>query len=229
MRPKIVILTLVAAIGLVVLAAVVRGVMGGRNGNAAKTSEPPAGPAHPTATTQIVNPNSSNNAAVLEQLRQAEVVRELDQIRELQAQGAGDPATISLLLGKVTHHEPEVRKASLEALVQLNDTNAIPGLEQATTLIENPREKVAFMDAVAYLKLPGVTDGVAPELADASNYPAPAVSPRQVVPNPRFLPGAKKQGRRSARSAPGAIPPATPANPVQNQPASAAPGAAPPQ
>ena len=145
-----------------------------------------AEPASPTATSPQVSANSSNTAAILEQLRAAEIDRELDQIRELQAAGADNPQTTGLLLGKVTHREPEVRKAALEALVQLNDTNAIPGLEQAASLIQDPREKVAVMDAVSYLKLPGVADGTSPELADASNYQASATSPRQVVPNPRF-------------------------------------------
>jgi hypothetical protein len=229
MRPKIVILILVLAIGLVALAAVLKGVLGGRAPQEARAPEPPpAEPASPTATTPQVSANSSNTAAMLEQMRVADVNRELDQIRELQAGGADNPHTTGLLLGKVTHREPAVRKAALDALVQFNDTNAIPGLEQATSLIEDPREKVAFMDAVAYLKLPSVTDGAAPEMADASNYPAPAISPRPVVPNPRFQPGAKKQGRRQARPVPGAAQPVAPANPGQTQPASPAPDVAPP-
>jgi hypothetical protein len=229
MRPKIVILTLVVAIGLVALAALLKGVLGGGASQEAKAPEPPpAEPASPTATSPPVSPNSSNTAAILEQLRVAEVDRELDQIRELQAGGADNPNTTGLLLGKVTHREPVVRKAALEALVQLNDTNAIPGLEQATSLIGDPREKVALMDAVAYLKLPGVTDGVAPELADASNYPAPTAAPAKRISDPRLQPNAKKQGRRKPRPVPGAAQPATPANPGQAQPVAPAPDAAPP-
>jgi hypothetical protein len=230
MRPKIVVLVLIMAIGLIALAAVLKGVLGGHaHQEAAALEPPPAEPASPTATRPQVNPNSSNTAAILEQLHAADVDRELDQIRELQAGGADNPHTTGLLLGKVTHREPDVRKAALEALVQLNDTNAIPGLEQATSLIADPREKVAFMDAVAYLKLPGVTDGVPPELADASSNPAPAVAPDKAGSNPPRQPGAKKQGRRKARAVPGAAQPVAPANPSQTQPASPAPDAAPPQ
>src|ERR1019366_8157465 len=118
------------------------------------------------------HPNSSNTAAMLEQMRVAEIDRELDQIRELQAAGAASEYATETLLHKTTHHEPQVRKAAVDALVQLDATNAIPGLEQAVSLIDDPREKVVFMDAVSYLKLPGVTDGAAPEMALASNYPA---------------------------------------------------------
>ena len=88
MRPKIVILTLVVAIGLVALAAVLKGVLGGPAPQQAKAPEsPPAEPASPTATTPQVSANSSNTAAMLEQMRVADVNRELDQIRELQAGG----------------------------------------------------------------------------------------------------------------------------------------------
>jgi len=229
MRPKLVILVLIVAIGVIALAAVLKGVLGGHAPQQAIAPEPPpAEPATSTATSPQVSANSSNTAAILEQLRAAEVDRELDQIRELQAGGTDNPQTTGLLLGKVTHRETEVRKAALEALVQLNDTNAIPGLEQAASLIQDPREKVAFMDAVSYLKLPGVTDGAAPELADASNYPAPAITPRKVLPNPRFQPGANRQARRQNRLGPSAGQPVPPANPSQPQPAPAAPDTAPP-
>ena len=225
MRPKIVILILVAAIGVVALAAVLQAVMGRHAPQEAKAPEPPpAQSAHPTAEMPPEHPNSSNTAAMLEQMRVAEIDRELDQIRELQAAGAASEYATETLLHKTTHHEPQVRKAAVDALVQLDATNAIPGLEQAVSLIDDPREKVVFMDAVSYLKLPGVTDGAAPEMALASNYPASAASPRKVVLNPRFL----KQGRRQALSVPGAAQPVAPANPGQTQPASPAPDAAPP-
>jgi hypothetical protein len=229
MRPKIVALTLVLAIGLVALAAVLKGVIGGRASDEAKVPEPaPAEPARPTSDVQPVRPNSKDTAAMLEQMRVAEVEKELDQIRELQSAGSASQYATETLLHKTTHHEPEVRKASVEALVQLNATNAVPGLEQAVSLIEDPREKVVFMDAVAYLKLPGVTDGTAPELADAKNYPPSATNSRPVVPNPKIQRGAKKKAGHSGRLLPGDAQPAAAANPSQTQPAASAPNAAPP-
>ena len=110
MRPKLVILILVLAIGLLALAGALKGVLGGRAPQEAKAPEPPpAEPASPTATSPQVSANSSNTAAMLEQIRVADVNRELDQIRELQAGGADNPQTTGLLLGKVTHREPAVR------------------------------------------------------------------------------------------------------------------------
>jgi hypothetical protein len=228
MRPKIVILILVVAIGLVTLAALLKGI-GGRTNPEVKPPEPPAAEAAlPNAVSQPIHPNSSNTAAMLEEMRVADIAKELDQIRELQADGSGSEYATGTLLSKTTHREPEVRKAALEALVQLNDTNAIPGLEQAVSLIEDPREKVAFMDAVAYLKLPGVTDGAPPELANLTNYPATTVPPRNVVPNPRFQSGGKKPAGRPGGVGPRAAQPSTPANVAQPQPVAPAPDAAAP-
>ncbi len=229
MRPKIVILILAVAVALVALAALLKGVVGGGASGDAKVPEPrPEEPARSTTEIQTIHPNSSNTAAMLEQMRTAEVDKELDQIRELQAAGSGSQYATETLLNKTTHHEREVRKASVDALVQLNATNAIPGLEQAISLIEDPREKVAFMDAVAYLKLPGVTDGAAPEPADATNNPARVKNSSAAVPNPKVPPKAKKKAGRSGRLVPGSTQPVAPASPAQSQPASPAPDAATP-
>ena len=88
MRPKIVVLVLIVAIGVVALAAVLKGVLGGQAPEEAKAPEPSTGePAGPTAALPQVSLNSSNAAAIVEQLRAAEIEKELDQIRELQAEG----------------------------------------------------------------------------------------------------------------------------------------------
>src|ERR1035437_175172 len=156
MRPKIAILIIMLAIGVVALAAVLRGVIGGHAPQEAKAPEPaPEEPANTSTSAGIPqgNFNSSNTAAMQEQLRAKELAKSLDEVRELQAQGPSDPATSELLLNMVTHREPEVRKAAVEALVQLNATNAIPGLEQALAVTEDSRDKIALMEAINYLKL----------------------------------------------------------------------------
>jgi hypothetical protein len=227
MRPKIVILVLIVAIGVVALAAVLKGVMGGHAPQEAKAPEPPPEePANTKVNAAIpqVNPNSSNTAAILEKLRAAELAKGLDEVRELQAQGLGDPATADLLLAKTTHQEPEVRKAAVQALVQLNATNAIPGLEQALGLTENPREKIVLMDAINYLKLPeeaALPPSVNPAAAGDQAPPTTEVAPAQ-----KRDPSAPRPPReRKARARRGATPPAAPGT----QPVSPAPGAAPPQ
>jgi hypothetical protein len=209
MRPKIVLIILIVAIGLVALAAVLKSMANRSQNQQAKMPEPSlVEPARPTSTGPQINPNASNNAAFVEQLRVTELGRELDQVRELQAAGAGDPNTTAMLLTKVTSREPEVRRSALDALRQLNDTNAIPGLEQAATLVEDPREKVAFMDVIDYLKLPEAT---ATDMSEGTNPPLlKPIEPRR--PNPRLQSTLKTRGQPKLRQ--GAPPAAQPGAPT---------------
>jgi hypothetical protein len=220
MRPKIVILTLVVAIGLIAAAALLRGIMGG--GTKPQANAPDTVPVEPPATNtqvSVVNPNASNTAAITAQLRAAELAKGLDEVRELQASGGGTPATTALLLNKVTHSEPEVRMAAVEALKQLHATEAIPGLEQALEVLENPRDKVAIMDAIDYLKLPT-------ELPPEGTPANPANDARAV--GPRGDKGASDSGAQSDAKDKPRTRPASRAAPAA-QPESPAPAAAPPQ
>jgi len=225
MRPKIVILVLIVAIGVVALAAVLRGVIGGRAPQETQPPDPPQGePANTSAAILQGNPNSSNTAAILEQIRAAEIVKALDDVLALQVQGLGDSATADLLLGKLTHREPEVRKAAVQALVQLNATNAIAGLEQALGLTEDPREKIVLMDAINYLKLP--EEAPLPPFVNPAAAGDQAPTPTEIAPAQKRDPSASRPVReRKARTRRGATPSAAPGT----QPVPLAPNAAPPQ
>ena len=199
MRPKVVILILVVAFGLLGIMVVLNGLTGGHAGNAGgQTPVTGAKADSQSATTNDqavqVNPNSSNAAATQEQSRAAEVGKELDAIQALlgEADGMNNSTIIPALLAKVAHPEAEVRKAALAALVQLNDTNAVPGLEQAAELMKDPRAKVAVMDTIDYLNLPSVTPEVTPD--NATNNRDLVTRPQQVITNPRFQPGARRNG-----------------------------------
>jgi hypothetical protein len=214
MRPKVVILILVVAFGLLGIMVVLKGLMGGHAGNAggqtpvteAKVDSPAA-----AINDQVVqvNPNSSNAAATPEQLRAAEVGKELDAIQELQgeADGMNNSTIIPALIGKVENPEVEVRKAALAALVQLNDTNAVPGLEQAVEVIKDPRAKVDVMDTIDYLKLPNVMPDVPPADLD-TNIPDTTTIPPHLKMNPNFLHKAGRNGRQT-------VPPNAPAGQPQ--------------
>jgi len=176
MRPKVVILILAIGFGLLGAVLVLKGVMSGNAGSAGgQTPVTQANPASPSAATNgqavPVNPaGSSNAAASAEQMRAAVIDKELAAIQELlrEADGDNNPAIISGLLDKVVYPEPAVRAAALDALKQLNDTNAVPGLQQAVERIADLRGKVAVLDVIDYLKLPGVMDNVPPESATNS-------------------------------------------------------------
>jgi hypothetical protein len=198
MRPKIAILTLVIAIALVALAAVLKGRMGGPAGNDAQApaSTESNMEGTPPAVAAAV-PMSSNAAAITAQLRSAETIKEVEQIQNLVTDPTAGPTAMGILVGKVTAQEPEVRKAAVEALVQLGDTNALPGMEQAVAAIEDPREKVALMDAIAYLKLPPTIPATPPgDLPEMGQPGSPS--------DPAMLEGVKaKYGKpRNARRAP---------------------------
>ena len=114
----------------------------------------------------------------------------------------------------MTHREPEVRKAAKDALVQLGDTNAIPGLEQALGLVEDPREKLAMMEAIDYLKLPDAM-AIDPTMTSTIDSAAQAVKARKVTPkNPILSLAGTGVGQRLSHR-PGRPPsPLLPPNPI---------------
>ena len=216
MRPKVVILTLVVAFGLLAIVAMLKGVTGknagGAGGLVPATESSGNSPSTDTNDQVVrVNLNSSNTAALTEQMRAAGIRAEQDAIQEIlgQADGTNNPTVIAALLEKVAHPEAEVRAAALEAIKQMNDTNAVPGLEQAEAATKDPREKVALLDTIDYLKLPSITSGVPDELA--TNAPAQSVMPTNVMMNPNFLHKAGKKNPGTGNSRQQAAPPNAPA------------------
>jgi hypothetical protein len=226
MRPKIVVLTLVVAVALVALAALLKGTVGRNSDGDAKPTPTDAG-TESTAAAAPARAGSSNNATNSEQLRAAEIEKQLEEIRGLVVEGTGDPSVRGLLLDKVTHAEPAVRSAALQAVVAINDTNAIPRLEEAEQIVENPREKVAILDAIAYLKLPETLPDVPPTNdLPGMDFSQPPVK-KSSAANPqakgaaktrasRRLQRAQPQGQPGAPQAQAPAPaPATPATPPQ--------------
>jgi hypothetical protein len=216
MRPKVVILTLVLAFavlaGMILLKGVKRGadvsVDQPTNGLAAMQSQPAS---DDFATNQLNQPyqkplDTNAAAALAEKARTAEVDRQLEEISDLLSAADGDnnaTVTIPALLDKVAHPEAEVRKAALDALKQLNDTNAVPGLLQALEKIKDPREKVAVLDTIDYLKLPGITPDVTPENATNNTVKnnSTTAKPGNTARNPNFVRGRKNNGLPAAPAA----------------------------
>jgi len=184
MRPKVVIFILVAGFGLLGIMFVLKGVMAEHAGNA-------GGQASATPANMDSQPAATNNQVAQvspEQMRAAEVEIELDAIQALlgEADGANNSRIISALIDKVENPEPEVRKAALAALVQLNDTNAVPELKQVAERVKDPRAKVAVMDTIDYLNLPNVMPDVPPPGAVTNNSDVTPI-PEHIQMNPNFL------------------------------------------
>jgi hypothetical protein len=190
MRPKVVILVLVAAFGLLGAVAVLKGLAGkpaGDSGsqasNTGATTEKAWSDTNATTVAQAVP--GSGNAPVDPELHAAIVAKEQERIDELvgEVDGTNNPVIISALIEKVENPEVEIRKAALAALVQLNDTNAVPGLKQAVDRVTDPRAKVAIMDTIDYLNLPDAIPAVPPP--GYTNPVGPI--PRNLRMNPAFL------------------------------------------
>lgn len=199
MRPKVVVVTLVVAVGLVLLAAVMKQVIG--SGGSAQISAPEQVPDSEKTFRESNPPKTEplSNSALVAELRVKDTSKELDEIRQLEGEGSQNPHAGGMLLGKVTHKEPEVRTAAIAALIQLNDTNVIPGLEEAIALVDDPRDKVAIKDAIEYLKLPSVMPDAPPPDFDKIYDPArKSTNWPNAKMNPRFLQGMKKSGRKGA-------------------------------
>jgi len=192
MRPKIVILTLVIAFGLLGAVAVLKGVVQKRSADTGPTAVATTVPDPNSADTNVpvatVNSSSSNNAADTEALRAAVIEKELEQIRTLQGEvdGTNNPVIIAALLEKMNNPEEDVRHAVVQALIEINDTNAVPGLQKASDNLKDPREKVAILDAITYLKAPDILDGVPPEQM-TNNYTSGPTNARPVKTDSRFL------------------------------------------
>jgi hypothetical protein len=179
MRPKIVILTLVAAFAALGLIALLKGMSqknGAVNGTQAQQAQATANSNPAVTNDQPVLPNySSNGVAVSEEMRAAVIEKEVEEIQQLQdqADGSNNLVVITAIIAKLFSPEAEVHQAALDALRQLNDTNAIPGLQQAAQAMTNPREKVAVLDTIDYLKLPSITENVPPDLTTNPDFGKP--------------------------------------------------------
>lgn len=205
MRPKMVILILGIGVGLVAAVVLLKGLAGGHAGDVGGQTPAvgaSAGSPHATNNQAVhdvqVNPTTTT-VAVSEETRAAAVGKELDAIQALldEADGSNNSTIISALIDKVPHPEAEVRKAALAALVQLNDTNAVPGLEKAVEAIKDPRAKVDVMDTIDYLKLPNVMPDVQPADLDTNVPDATTINPN-IKMNPNFLHRAGRNGRQPA-------------------------------
>jgi len=145
----------------------------------------------------------------------------VQKITDIQAEGSPTPGGRAVLLAALREgKEKEVRQAALNAIVQLDDTAAIPGLEQALPQIADPRDKVAVLDAIDQLKLPSTT----PEVAVSGNirsYRPPGSKPSKI--NPRFQPKSPRGRNPTSATVPPPSKPAAAPDAQQPQPQPTAP------
>lgn len=202
MRPKVVILTLVAAFGLLGMIAVLKGLAVRHAGDSGNPGSGMANAGSPSAGTNAASmqaTGTSGSPVVSDEMRAVLIAKELDRIQELQseADGSNNPVIIQALLVDAAHPEAEVRKAAVEALRELNDTNAIPGMQKLADGIQDAREKVAVLDAIDYLKLPDILpDNVPPDTSTNAFIPS-RIPPDQM--NAEFMHQFQKKPRHKVQ------------------------------
>ena len=83
----------------------------------------------------------------------------LARVRRLNGLGLqADPASLGRILPELTNAVAMVRAAAREAAVQVGSREAVTALRQAAAAVEDPREKVAFLDAAELLELPSFNE-----------------------------------------------------------------------
>jgi hypothetical protein len=179
MRPKIVILILLAALagvtGLLLIKH--RGASPPAAAPIAITETKPAAPQIAPAITNVPPPAPAPVAAapVANALtpgqRQAAIDAETDRLQQWSMND--DTASLSNILADLTNPEKEIREAAIEAAEQFGSTNAIPNLKNLAANDEDPEEKAALLEAANFLSLPSIFD------TDTSTTPAEREARRQ--------------------------------------------------
>jgi type IV secretory pathway VirB10-like protein len=162
MRPKIVILILVAGL------AGVTGILLIKH----RVSPPPAAapiaitetkPAAPQTAPTITSvpptapaPLAAAPVAMTPEQRQAAIDAETDHLQQWSMND--DPESLSNILADLTNSEKDVRKAAIEAAEQFGSTNAIPILKNLAANDGDPEEKAALLEAAHFLSLPSIFD-----------------------------------------------------------------------
>lgn len=189
MRPKIVVITLLLGVGVLVLIGVLPGILAKR-----ESEKPLAGsggapvelthmPSPKMAQAEVKPAEISIIATTSDEDRAAQKEKDLEAISDVLISGDDDPQAIFAIASRLENTDVEVRTAAREAAVHFGDTNVIPHLASALDHIKDPREKVAIMDAIAYLQLPSASERRTP---DGSEAPAVGLNaPRTKTAKPR--------------------------------------------
>ena len=80
------------------------------------------------------------------------------------------PASLEIILGELTNRDPEIRQAAVDAAMQFGSRDAIPRLKEAVDRTEDPREKVALLEASNFsscLRLPSFPGKLSIPLANS--------------------------------------------------------------
>lgn len=178
MSPKTVFIVFGVVIGLVVALVVVR--------TASNRSEvPPVQPIQEGAAQVEQTPSGVNlspmvvtNVVATTPDQDKEMAREqsIDELKDALLDDPGNQATLDKVRLHLRSEDADVRKMAVVTLMHLNDAAAIPALKEALERVQDPREKVAIMDAIDYLETPEdpMVTGSLPTLTNSADLPSAA-------------------------------------------------------
>jgi hypothetical protein len=161
MRPKIVILILLAGLAGVIGILLIKQPQGEPPPAAAPIAITKAQPAAPQTAPTITNipitaPAPVATNTLTPEQRQTAIDAETARLQQWSMND--DPASLSSILADLTNSEKEIREAAIEATEQFGSTNAIPILKNLAANDADPKEKAALLDAANFISLPSIFD-----------------------------------------------------------------------
>jgi hypothetical protein len=161
MRPKIVILILLAGLAGVIGILLIKQPQGEPPPAAAPIAITKAKPAAPQTAPTITNipitaPAPVATNTLTPEQRQTAIDAETARLQQWSMND--DPASLSSILADLTNSEKEIREAAIEATEQFGSTNAIPILKNLAANDADPKEKAALLDAANFISLPSIFD-----------------------------------------------------------------------
>ena len=153
MRPKTVVLVLALAVGILGCLVALKTFFGGAQA-LVPTPRPETNPVPAVAASNPGESAITNIVATTpKQDQEARIDADLEALRETLTGEPGRPESLVTIADRLLSPDVEVRKAAVVTAMHLGDTNILPYLTGVLSNIEDPREKVAIMDAIDYLKL----------------------------------------------------------------------------
>jgi hypothetical protein len=192
MRPKIVLVILLLAVGLLGLVALVSRNLHPRS--TSPTSTPVAsGNVSPAATvsSNLVSPPASNPPPVVAAVKAgtndaaahaAYVERRIEELDALAMNN--DAQSRDTILSELKNNpDKQIRAAALEAAIQFDDRSVVPPMQEIAAQTQDPEEKAAILKAIDYINLPSLTEYRAAHPRTPGSVPKGTAPRRRPSPN----------------------------------------------
>jgi type IV secretory pathway VirB10-like protein len=170
MRPKVVILILLAGLSAVTGMLLIRQRASASAPVLSVTAAQPRPADNPPAPEKSIHPALPAPAApapletvkvpLTEEQQQAAIAAETGRL--LQWGMMDDAASLSNILADLASPEEKIRSAAIAAAEQYDSTNAIPALQAAADATTNAVELAALREAIRFISLPNLFDGSPP-------------------------------------------------------------------